>query len=144
MLLHTPVVVTCVQKTCSCFRHQHRLVVTRDQTCPCSTHTPVTDWCTADVQQRYSGPAVSTDPRPRSMALQTLQTQLSWLYSQYLLVTAVYMLEPWERALFTSVLLSAAAMVGYYVFLPVFLRLALHFFSGVFGGQEESAVTLMS
>uniref|UniRef100_A0A8C5B7V2 Uncharacterized protein n=1 Tax=Gadus morhua TaxID=8049 RepID=A0A8C5B7V2_GADMO len=50
-----------------------------------------------------------------------LQTHLAWLYYQYLLVTGVYVLEPWERALFTSVLLSAAAMVGYtsYVFLPL-------------------------
>ncbi|CAL8349369.1 unnamed protein product [Arctogadus glacialis] len=81
-----------------------------------------------------------------SQVRMALQTQLSWLYYQYLLVTAVYVLEPWERALFTSVLLSAAAMVGYtsYVFLPVHLRLVLHFFSGVFDGQAESAVTLMS
>lgn len=27
--------------------------------------------------------------------------QISWLYYQYLLVTALYMLEPWERTIFS-------------------------------------------
>ncbi|CAJ0941385.1 unnamed protein product [Ranitomeya imitator] len=31
--------------------------------------------------------------------------QMSWLYYQYLLVTALYMLEPWERTIF-SILIS--------------------------------------
>lgn len=34
--------------------------------------------------------------------------QMSWLYYQYLLVTALYMLEPWERTIF-SILFSVLA-----------------------------------
>ncbi|XP_058717445.1 serine palmitoyltransferase small subunit A isoform X1 [Poecile atricapillus] len=40
------------------------------------------------------------------MALGSAWKQMSWLYYQYLLVTALYMLEPWERTVF-SILLPA-------------------------------------
>ncbi|KAL8169250.1 UNVERIFIED_CONTAM: hypothetical protein K2H54_041649 [Gekko kuhli] len=36
------------------------------------------------------------------MALNSAWKQMSWLYYQYLLVTALYMLEPWERTVFSS------------------------------------------
>ncbi|TKS86134.1 Small subunit of serine palmitoyltransferase [Collichthys lucidus] len=35
------------------------------------------------------------------MALGDCWKQLSWFYYQYLLVTALYMLEPWERTVFS-------------------------------------------
>ncbi|TKC34483.1 hypothetical protein EI555_009231 [Monodon monoceros] len=35
------------------------------------------------------------------MALARAWKQMSWFYYQYLLVTALYMLEPWERTVFT-------------------------------------------
>ena len=44
-----------------------------------------------------------------------------WLYLQYLLVTGLYMLEPWERTIFNSVLLlilsAGAALL--YTFFPI-------------------------
>uniref|UniRef100_A0A3Q2PIJ8 Uncharacterized protein n=1 Tax=Fundulus heteroclitus TaxID=8078 RepID=A0A3Q2PIJ8_FUNHE len=40
------------------------------------------------------------------MALGDCWKQLSWFYYQYLLVTALYMLEPWERTVFS--ILSAS------------------------------------
>lgn len=36
-----------------------------------------------------------------SMSLGDCWKQLSWFYYQYLLVTALYMLEPWERTVFS-------------------------------------------
>lgn len=36
-----------------------------------------------------------------NMALGDAWKQLSWFYYQYLLVTALYMLEPWERTIFS-------------------------------------------
>lgn len=44
--------------------------------------------------------------RGSAMALGSAWKQMSWLYYQYLLVTALYMLEPWERTVF-SILLPA-------------------------------------
>lgn len=38
------------------------------------------------------------------MALGSAWKQMSWLYYQYLLVTALYMLEPWERTVFSILL----------------------------------------
>lgn len=35
------------------------------------------------------------------MALARAWKQMSWFYYQYLLVTALYMLEPWERTVFS-------------------------------------------
>uniref|UniRef100_A0A8C5WPK6 Uncharacterized protein n=1 Tax=Laticauda laticaudata TaxID=8630 RepID=A0A8C5WPK6_LATLA len=35
------------------------------------------------------------------MALSSAWKRMSWLYYQYLLVTALYMLEPWERTVFS-------------------------------------------
>lgn len=35
------------------------------------------------------------------MALSRAWKQMSWFYYQYLLVTALYMLEPWERTVFS-------------------------------------------
>lgn len=39
-----------------------------------------------------------------TMALGDCWKQLSWFYYQYLLVTALYMLEPWERTVFSILL----------------------------------------
>lgn len=40
------------------------------------------------------------------MALGDCWKQLSWFYYQYLLVTALYMLEPWERTVFSILFLD--------------------------------------
>lgn len=45
------------------------------------------------------------------MALGDCWKQLSWFYYQYLLVTALYMLEPWERTVF-SILLMFRLSIG--------------------------------
>ncbi|XP_067103002.1 serine palmitoyltransferase small subunit B [Osmerus mordax] len=79
------------------------------------------------------------------MDFKTLRELVLWLYYQYLLVTGTYVLEPWEKYLFNSVLLSAITMVIYtsYVFVPVHVRLALEFLS-VCGGRSQSTITLMT
>lgn len=56
-------------------------------------------------------PAAGGESAVRAMALGSAWKQMSWLYYQYLLVTALYMLEPWERTVF-SILLPAAAAPG--------------------------------
>ncbi|CAL9684050.1 unnamed protein product [Knipowitschia caucasica] len=80
------------------------------------------------------------------MDFKNLREYLAWLYYQYLLITGIYVLEPWEKSIFNSVLFSAIAMAIYtsYVFVPIHLRLALEFFSGIFGGQPQSTMTLMN
>ncbi|KAM4542499.1 serine palmitoyltransferase small subunit A [Odontesthes bonariensis] len=70
------------------------------------------------------------------MALVDCWKQLSWFYNQYLLVTALYMLEPWERTVFNilfvsySLLISVAGMAVYtgYVFMPQHIMAILHYF----------------
>ncbi|XP_060902791.1 serine palmitoyltransferase small subunit B isoform X1 [Labrus mixtus] len=80
------------------------------------------------------------------MNFKNFRDYLAWLYYQYLLITGIYVLEPWEKSIFNSVLFSAIAMVIYtsYVFVPIHVRLALEFFSQLFGGQPESAMALMN
>ncbi|XP_030600778.1 LOW QUALITY PROTEIN: serine palmitoyltransferase small subunit B [Archocentrus centrarchus] len=80
------------------------------------------------------------------MNFKNLREYLAWLYYQYLLITGIYVLEPWEKSIFNSILFSAIAMVVYtsYVFIPIHVRLALEFFSGIFGEQPESTVALMN
>ncbi|XP_071353202.1 serine palmitoyltransferase small subunit B isoform X1 [Trachinotus anak] len=80
------------------------------------------------------------------MNFKNLREYLAWLYYQYLLITGIYVLEPWEKSIFNSILFSAIAMVIYtsYVFVPIHVRLALEFFSGIFGGQPESTMALMN
>uniref|UniRef100_A0A8C5MPJ9 Glucosidase alpha, neutral C n=1 Tax=Leptobrachium leishanense TaxID=445787 RepID=A0A8C5MPJ9_9ANUR len=55
---------------------------------------------------------------------------MSWLYYQYLLVTALYMLEPWERTIFNSMLISIMGMALYtgYIFMPQHILAILHYF----------------
>ncbi|XP_023662888.1 serine palmitoyltransferase small subunit B [Paramormyrops kingsleyae] len=80
------------------------------------------------------------------MDVKNLKDYLHWLYYQYLLITSIYVLEPWEQTLFNTVLFTMVAMVIYtsYVFVPIHVRLALKFFSGLCGGQQESTVALIS
>lgn len=80
------------------------------------------------------------------MNFKSVRESLAWLYYQYLLITGIYVLEPWEKSIFNSFLFSAIAMVIYtsYVFVPVHVRLALEFFSGIFGDHPKSTMTLMS
>ncbi|NWI14645.1 SPTSB palmitoyltransferase, partial [Crypturellus soui] len=65
-----------------------------------------------------------------------------WLYFQYLLITCSYVLEPWERSMFDTILVTVLAMVLYtaYVFIPIHVRLAFEFFSQMFEGQPESTI----
>ncbi|XP_041920454.1 serine palmitoyltransferase small subunit B [Alosa sapidissima] len=80
------------------------------------------------------------------MDVKNMREYLGWLYYQYLLVTGIYVLEPWEKSIFNVVLVTMVAMVIYtsYVFVPIHVRLALQFFSGLCGGQHESTMTLMN
>ncbi|XP_048460390.1 serine palmitoyltransferase small subunit B isoform X1 [Rhincodon typus] len=84
--------------------------------------------------------------RVREMDVKGVKETLSWLYYQYLLVTCSYVLEPWEQTVFNSVLFIIVAMVLYtaYVFIPIHIRLALEFFSGLGAGQPESTVAIMT
>ncbi|KAL7851548.1 hypothetical protein AOLI_G00219040 [Acnodon oligacanthus] len=68
-----------------------------------------------------------------------MREYMGWLYYQYLLITGIYVLEPWEKSIFNTVLFTMVAMVVYtsYVFVPIHVRLALEFFSGLCGEQPE-------
>ncbi|XP_064838796.1 serine palmitoyltransferase small subunit B [Oncorhynchus masou masou] len=72
-----------------------------------------------------------------------LKEYLGWLYYQYLLITGIYVLEPWEQSIFNSIFFSSVAMVIYtsYAFLPVHVHLALKFFCGE---QPESTMALIN
>nr|ACO08325.1 C14orf147 homolog [Oncorhynchus mykiss] len=63
------------------------------------------------------------------MAFEDVWKKISWLYYQYILVTALYMLEPWERAIFNSILISVAGMAVYtgYVFMPQHIMAILQY-----------------
>ncbi|XP_030415165.1 serine palmitoyltransferase small subunit A [Gopherus evgoodei] len=65
-----------------------------------------------------------------ALALGSAWGRVSWLYYQYLLVTALYMLEPWERTIFNSMLVSIVGMALYtgYVFIPQHIMAILHYF----------------
>ena len=93
-------------------------------------------------------PSAKSSPylQPYRMTFKNMWEYLAWLYYQYLLITGIYVLEPWEKSIFNSILFSAIVMVIYtsYVFVPIHVRLALKFFSGMFGGQPESTVALMT
>ncbi|CAF0892541.1 unnamed protein product [Rotaria sordida] len=56
---------------------------------------------------------------------------IHWLYLQYLLNTALYMLEPWERVLFTTLLFAiiSTAVYSALVFLPVHVRSMIQTYS---------------
>ncbi|XP_069752900.1 serine palmitoyltransferase small subunit B [Narcine bancroftii] len=80
------------------------------------------------------------------MDMKGLKETMAWLYYQYLLITCSYVLEPWEKTIFNSVLLTIVAMVLYtaYVFIPIHIYLALEFFSDLGGGQTESTIEIMT
>ncbi|XP_007886803.1 serine palmitoyltransferase small subunit B [Callorhinchus milii] len=80
------------------------------------------------------------------MDLKRVKETLSWLYYQYLLITCSYVLEPWEQTIFNSFLFTIVAMVLYtaYVFIPIHIRLALEFFSGLGGSWPESTIAIMT
>lgn len=56
---------------------------------------------------------------------------IHWLYLQYLLNTALYMLEPWERTLFSTILVAiiSTAVYSALVFLPVHVRSMVQIYS---------------
>ena len=64
-------------------------------------------------------------------SLQRLCKYIHWLYLQYLLNTALYMLEPWERLLFTTLLVAiiSTALYSAFVFLPHHLRSMMAFYA---------------
>ncbi|KAM8804948.1 serine palmitoyltransferase small subunit B [Eudromia elegans] len=80
------------------------------------------------------------------MDIKRVKDYVYWLYFQYLLITCSYVLEPWEQSMFHTITVTVLAMVLYtaYVFIPIHVRLAFEFFSQMFGGQPESAVSIMN
>ncbi|KAG6936791.1 serine palmitoyltransferase small subunit A [Chelydra serpentina] len=82
---------------------------------------PAQSVCGGRARRTQTGPA---------MALGSAWGRVSWLYYQYLLVTALYMLEPWERTVFNSMLVSIVGMALYtgYVFMPQHIMAILHYF----------------
>jgi len=56
---------------------------------------------------------------------------LHWIYLQYLLNTALYMLEPWERLLFSTLLFAilSTAIYSALVFFPHHIRSLLQTYS---------------
>jgi len=62
-----------------------------------------------------------------------------WYY-QYLLVTALYMLESWERAVFNCFLVAFVAMASYtaYLFLPGHIVMIGHFLQYLIGLKAEA------
>uniref|UniRef100_A0A4W5MWZ2 Uncharacterized protein n=1 Tax=Hucho hucho TaxID=62062 RepID=A0A4W5MWZ2_9TELE len=56
--------------------------------------------------------------------------KISWLCYQYILVTALYMLKPWERTIFNSILISVAGRAVHtgYVFMRQHIMAILHYF----------------
>uniref|UniRef100_A0A672TP57 Serine palmitoyltransferase small subunit A n=2 Tax=Strigops habroptila TaxID=2489341 RepID=A0A672TP57_STRHB len=75
-------------------------------------------------------PLAGGESAGRAMALGSAWKHMSWLYYQYLLITALYMLEPWERTVFNSMLVSIVGMALYtgYVFMPQHIMAILHYF----------------
>uniref|UniRef100_A0AAR2JU27 Serine palmitoyltransferase small subunit B n=1 Tax=Pygocentrus nattereri TaxID=42514 RepID=A0AAR2JU27_PYGNA len=55
------------------------------------------------------------------MDVKNMREYMGWLYYQYLLITGIYVLEPWEKSIFNTVLFTMVAMVVYtsYVFVPI-------------------------
>ncbi|XP_015492500.1 serine palmitoyltransferase small subunit B isoform X1 [Parus major] len=92
--------------------------------------------------QERAGGRCSPTPLELKMDVKRVKDYLYWLYYQYQLVTCSYVLEPWEQSMFHTITVTVLAMVVYtaYVFVPIHVRLALEFFSQIFGSQPESAV----
>ncbi|XP_027503261.1 serine palmitoyltransferase small subunit B isoform X1 [Chiroxiphia lanceolata] len=80
------------------------------------------------------------------MDVKRVKDYIYWLYYQYLLVTCSYVLEPWEQSMFHTITVTVVAMVVYtaYVFVPIHVRLALEFFSQIFGAQPDGAVSVVN
>lgn len=70
-----------------------------------------------------------------TMDLRRVKEYFSWLYYQYQIISCCAVLEPWERSMFNTILLTIIAMVVYtaYVFIPIHIRLAWEFFSKICG-----------
>lgn len=64
-----------------------------------------------------------------------------WYY-QYILVTALYMLESWERKIFNCFLLAFVGMASYtaYIFLPGHLVMLGHFLEYIMGSRYEDSL----
>ncbi|XP_062965031.1 serine palmitoyltransferase small subunit A-like [Cynocephalus volans] len=64
------------------------------------------------------------------MALARAGKHMSWFYDEYLLVTALYMLEPWEWTVFNSMLVSVVGMALYTgcVFMAQHIMAILYYF----------------
>lgn len=69
------------------------------------------------------------------MDFRRVKEYFSWLYYQYQIISCCAVLEPWERSMFNTILLTIFAMVVYtaYVFIPIHIRLAWEFFSKICG-----------
>jgi len=68
--------------------------------------------------------------------LKRLSSFYEYWYYQYILVTALYMLEAWEQKVFNCLLVAVIAMASYtaYVFLPGHVAMLARFCEYVAGG----------
>lgn len=78
-------------------------------------------------------------PADTTSAFGRFKNFLGWVYLQYLLVTALYMLEPWERTIFNiiAVCLLATCIYSLWAFIPSFSASALGSLFGL-GGLAAS------
>ncbi|XP_043851345.1 serine palmitoyltransferase small subunit B [Dromiciops gliroides] len=77
------------------------------------------------------------------MNIRYVKDYFAWLYYQYTIISCCAVLEPWERSMFNTILLTIVGMVVYtaYVFIPIHIRLAWEFFSEIFGDQSTASVS---
>uniref|UniRef100_A0A914UWV7 Uncharacterized protein n=1 Tax=Plectus sambesii TaxID=2011161 RepID=A0A914UWV7_9BILA len=72
----------------------------------------------------YKSVSMSNDEK-RSKKPKGLVTRssdyISWLYLQYCLITGLYMLEPWERAIFNAFVIGLVSIIAFivYAFVPL-------------------------
>lgn len=69
-----------------------------------------------------------------SITIERVKKFLSWLYMQYLLNTTLYVMEPFEKKVFNTVLIASLALSAYsaYVYLPdQFLRIGQRIFQAL-------------
>lgn len=74
--------------------------------------------------------------------MKRISTFCEFWYYQYILLTALYMLESWERKVFNCFLLALLGMASYtmYVFLPGHLVMLGHFFEYLISARDDSAL----
>jgi len=76
--------------------------------------------------------------------MKRMSSFVEFWYYQYILVTALYMLEAWERKVFNCFLMVFLAMASYtaYVFLPGHILMLGHFCQYIFKSLSSTTDTL--